>query len=105
MRDLLREILSKVQLENGNVNIESMGEGKRYWLIEGEGESGIEEKYLVYNCSGPEYSFDYGSYREMMEQYEDVSIPIIVFDNWDKEWDLREQAYQKLKKQLIESNF
>lgn len=98
MRDLLREILSKVQLENGNVNIESMGEGKRYWLIEGEGESGIEEKYLVYNCSGPEYSFDYGSYREMMEQYEDVSIPIIVFDNWDKEWDLREQAYQKLKK-------
>lgn len=61
MRDLLREILSKVQLENENVNIESMGEGKRYWLIEGEGESGIEEKYLVYNCSGPDNPFDYGS--------------------------------------------
>ena len=98
MKDLLREILSKVQLENENVNIESIGEGNRYWLIEGEAESGIEEKYFVYNCSELDQSFDYESYREMMKQYEGVAVPIIIFKNWDKEWDLRQQAYQLLKK-------
>lgn len=99
MRDFLTEIISKVQLDEDSVEVESLDENGRYCSIEGESKNGGgEEKYLVYDCSGRDQEFEFDSYNEKMEMEEGISRPIIVFENWDQEWALRQRAYAGLRK-------
>lgn len=84
MRDFLTEIISKVQLDEDSVEVESLDENGRYCSIEGESKNGGgEEKYLVYDCSGRGQEFEFDSYKEKMEMEEGISRPIMVFENWD----------------------
>lgn len=107
MRGFLSDIIAKVQLDDESVELESIGDSGRYWSIEGERKNGGgEERYLVYDCSEQYHEFDFGSYKAEMEVEEGISRTIMVFKNWDREWELRQKAYKKLckaadKKQLL----
>lgn len=98
MREFLTDIITKVQLDENSVDKENLDATGRYWSIEGESKSGGELRYLVYDCSERYYEFDFESYKEKMETEEGISRPIMVFRNWDNEWELRQKAYKKLRK-------
>ena len=107
MDNLLTDILVKLQLDKDSCEIKPLWDGEtRFCSIEGEGQNGIEERYIIYDCSETHHTFDFERYQEMMKDEEGISQPIMVFSNWDKEWDIRQQTYNGLnkasdKKQLL----
>lgn len=107
MNNLLTDILVKLQLDQDSCEIKPLREGEtRFWLFDGEGQNSIEERYIIYDCSEEYYTFDFEMYGEIMKDEEGISQPIMIFPNWDKEWDIRQQAYNGLnkaadKKQLL----
>lgn len=107
MDNLLTDILVKLQLDKDSCEIKPLWDGEtRFCSIEGEGQNGIEERYIIYDCSETHHTFDFERYQKMMKDEEGISQPIMVFPNWDKEWDIRQQTYNGLnkasdKKQLL----
>lgn len=99
MKDFLQDIISKVQLDAESFEVEVVDDSGRYWTVEGESKiDGVEERYFIYDCTGKNQEFDYASYAEKMKEEEGISRQIIVFKNWEHEWELREKAYKELKK-------
>ena len=99
MRNLLNDVIAKLQLDKNSIVQERLDDDGRYWSIEGENESnGIYERYIVYDCSETGDEFDFSSYDEKVRDEEGVAHLIMVFPNWDKEWELRQKACNSLKK-------
>lgn len=97
MKNLIEEIITKIQLDK--VSEEPIGSEGRFWAIEGENRiSGLEERYFVYDCSEKDYQFDYETYKKYMQEEEGVSYQIMVFRNWEQEWETRKKVYDGLKK-------
>ncbi|MCB6603004.1 hypothetical protein LI129_19600, partial [Erysipelatoclostridium ramosum] len=48
-------------------------------------QSGDEEKYLIYDCSRNDISFNYNEYASIISKDDANAIPILVFKNWDDE--------------------
>ncbi len=97
MKNLIDDIVAKMQLDKENKE-PLEGEG-RFWIIEGENKiSGLEERYFLYDCSERDYQFEYEAYKRHMQEEEGVSYQIMVFRNWEQEWETRKKVYDALKK-------
>lgn len=83
MDNLLRDILAKLQLDQDSCETKPLRkEGEtHFWSIEGEGQNGIEERYIIYDCSGADSTFDFGEYQKIMENEEGIST---LLDNVTK---------------------
>lgn len=95
MKNLLENIIAKIQLDKNSINVEK--KDKRFWIIEGESEVGsVEERYFVYDCSDKDYRFEFEKYKNYMDEEEGISYPIMVFRNWEHEWEVRGTIYNDL---------
>ncbi len=71
----------------------------QFMVLEGEdSNTGIEVKFLIYNCSREDLSFNKDEYKKVIEQVRQKSfiIPVMIFEDLDKESKIRTSIYNGL---------
>lgn len=93
-QELIDKLMTKIKLED--YDIYPKKEEKRFWIVEGQRDT-IDERYFIYDCSIYECKFEFVKYKKYMDEEDGISYPIMIFENWEKEWDIRQNAYKELE--------
>lgn len=98
MNNYIKDIFKKFQLDLDYKNTKKLqNNSNECWLIEGA-DDGKDDNILVCDCSNNSNSFDYPEFQKMLEG-EDVFFQLImVFEDWDNEWDVLRKSYESLNK-------
>lgn len=74
---------------------------KYFWTLDGEDEASNDDvNYIIYDCSNEMGIFDIDAYRKVIEENLGDSLysPVIIFENLDSEYSMRDQIYSTLRK-------
>lgn len=92
---VIDKLIKKIKLED--YDIERKKDEARFWIVEGQRDT-IDERYFIYDCSIYDCKFEFEKYKTYMKDEDGIAYPIMIFKNWEKEWDIRQSAYEKLTK-------
>ena len=107
LKKIINRIITERKLDSNTTVYKKNYNGKNFYSIEGINiQSGDEEKYLIYDCSRNDISFNYNEYASIISKDDANAIPILVFKNWDDEmqqyFTCRENLNGLDKKQLTD---
>lgn len=98
LKKICDKIIDDRKLDKDTYDLNRVEGDENYYFYTLEGinlENGVEEKYLLYDCSNKDNNFNYDQYIEKISEEVDL-ISIFLFKNWDDEIQQYYKSYDKL---------
>lgn len=92
--NVVKKFYEHFEIEDNNCQIDSSSYGEKFNVIEYTDEAGTDVKYIIADYVNG--AFEFADYEKMMENEEGLSIPVMVFNNWQQERDVYWSQYDCL---------